>query len=83
MNLEVPDLATLSQRRSEKWCAHEPGILPSTRARFAARRASTLAWLDGRGLELGEDPAAAFLARGRARSTAGSPTAPRARGSCG
>jgi cysteine-S-conjugate beta-lyase len=32
VNLEVPDLAAQSQRRSEKWSAHERGVLPSTTA---------------------------------------------------
>jgi cystathionine beta-lyase len=30
IDLSVPDLATLQQRRSEKWSGHEPGVLPST-----------------------------------------------------
>ena len=27
IDLQVPDLATLQQRRSEKWSGHEPDVL--------------------------------------------------------
>jgi cysteine-S-conjugate beta-lyase len=30
IDLQVPDLATLHKRRSEKWSGHEPEVLPST-----------------------------------------------------
>jgi cysteine-S-conjugate beta-lyase len=30
VDLRVPDLATLHQRRSEKWSGHQPDVLPST-----------------------------------------------------
>jgi cystathionine beta-lyase len=30
IDLHVPDLATLHERRSEKWSGHEPDVLPST-----------------------------------------------------
>ena len=30
IDLQVPDLATLHQRRSEKWSGHEPDVLAST-----------------------------------------------------
>ena len=30
IDLQVPDLATLHQRRSEKWSEHEPDVLAST-----------------------------------------------------
>jgi cystathionine beta-lyase len=39
--------------------------------RYTPPRASYLAWLDCRGLGLGDDPAAAFLARGRVALSSG------------
>ncbi len=30
IDLQVPDLATLHERRSEKWSVHEPDVLAST-----------------------------------------------------
>jgi bifunctional pyridoxal-dependent enzyme with beta-cystathionase and maltose regulon repressor activities len=30
IDLHVPDLALLQQRRSEKWSGHEPDVLAST-----------------------------------------------------
>ena len=30
IDLQVPDLATLHRRRSEKWSGHEPDVLEST-----------------------------------------------------
>ena len=38
---------------------------PARRSRYRPPEASFLAWLDCRALGLGDDPAAAFLARGR------------------
>lgn len=61
-------------------CAHvdrNRGLLPGLLAehlpgvRCSAPEASYLAWLDCRGLGLGDDPAAAFLERGRVALSAG------------
>ena len=37
IDLQVPDLATLHKRRSEKWSGHEPEVLPSTVAEMDFR----------------------------------------------
>lgn len=44
-------------------------LLPG--ARYREPQASFLAWIDCRGLRLGDDPAAAFLARGRVALSSG------------
>jgi cystathionine beta-lyase len=71
-------------REGAPWLAQVASILDRNRrlladllavelpaVRYTPPHASYLAWLDCRGLELGDDPAAAFLARGRLALSSG------------
>jgi cystathionine beta-lyase len=63
---EVVAIVDRNRRLLAEWLAAElPGI------RYTQPRASYLAWLDCRALGLGDDPAAAFLARGRVALSSG------------